>query len=163
MNPDILIRRPVSSDIEALASLHVSTWRETYSGLVPESFFSEEALAARRRMWSRSIDEDRADRIVRLAEIDSALVGFAAAGAPVADDPPRGLQLFMIYLAKDHHGSGAGQALLDSVIGENPAFLWVAKENPRARAFYSRNRFVADGVEQVHPMTEGLIEIRLIR
>lgn len=163
MNADILIRPPVASDIEALAVLHVSTWRDTYSGLVPESFYSGDALETRRRMWSRSIDEDRADRIVRLAEIDSAVVGFAAAGAPAAGDAPRSLQLFMLYLSKDHHGSGAGQALLDAVIGEKPAFLWVAKENPRARAFYGKNRFIADGVEQVHPMAEGLIEIRLIR
>ncbi len=50
---------------------------------------------------------------------------------------------------------------MDAVIGEQPAFLWVAEDNPRARAFYARNRFRADGAEVTEDI--GLTEVRLTR
>lgn len=44
------------------------------------------------------------------------------------------------------HGSGLGQALLDTAIGTEPAYLWIMAGNPRAEAFYRRNGFVPDGL-----------------
>jgi hypothetical protein len=56
-----------------------------------------------------------------------------------------------------------GQRLLDAVIGDRAAFLWVFRDNPRARAFYRRNGFVADGAEQVEDFFGGPVEIRMVR
>ncbi|MCS6582511.1 GNAT family N-acetyltransferase [Curtobacterium citreum] len=41
----------------------------------------------------------------------------------------------------------AVQALLDTVLADRPASLWVAADNPRAHAFYRRNGFTPDGAE----------------
>ena len=41
-------------------------------------------------------------------------------------------------------------------------FLWVARDNPRAIAFYARNRFVPDGTEQQDTMFDIPI-IRMVR
>ena len=61
------------------------------------------------------------------------------------------------------HGSGTGQALLDAAVGDRPAFLWTAEDNPRAQAFYRRNGFIADGARKIEPEWENLAEIRMVR
>lgn len=56
-----------------------------------------------------------------------------------------------------------GQALLDETLGDGPAMLWVAKENPRATAFYLRNGFRFDGVEQIDPHGPSITDARMLR
>lgn len=155
-----LIRKPCAGEERELAELHVKCWRQTYSRLLPPGYFSQDLVGQRLPMW-QNIVATSAERPVVVAERDGVLIGFALAGAPIHPDPPRPLQLYSLYLHADHHGSGAGQALIDAVIGEQPAFLWVAEDNPRAQAFYARNRFRPDGVVLTEDV--GLTEVRLVR
>ncbi len=78
-----------------------------------------------------------------LAESGGEVVGLSLAVDPdapgqerldshLADDQPPGLELAMLYLLESHHGSGLGQRLLDVAVGDGPAYLWVAEDNPRA-------------------------------
>ena len=55
------------------------------------------------------------------------------------------------------------QSQFDAVIPAGPAVLWVAKENPRAIAFYRRSGFAFDGAEQTDPGTPGIVEARMVR
>jgi ribosomal protein S18 acetylase RimI-like enzyme len=93
-------------------------------------------------------------------------VGFVVRG-PAAEhqghQPEREEQLYALYVLSTCYGHGVGQALLDQVLGERPAQLWVARDNARARRFYERNGFTADGTEQVDPDLDGLVEIRMVR
>lgn len=160
-----LIREPRPGDVEALAALHISTWRETYGHALSEDFFDDAALQRRRELWTRLTAEHRPGRSVVVAEIDGSVVGFAAAGPPQPDevDPPRDLQLYLIYVAAAHHGGGAGQAMIDAVLGDRPAYLWVMKDNPRAQAFYRRNRFRSDGMEKGDPTAPAFRDARMLR
>jgi GNAT superfamily N-acetyltransferase len=100
---------------------------------------------------------------VVVAEVAGEVVGFAQA-VPSRDDPPvRPLELTVLYLRAAQHGSGLGQELLDAVVGDQPASLWVAEQNPRARRFYERNGFTSDGAREVLESWEGLVEVRLVR
>jgi ribosomal protein S18 acetylase RimI-like enzyme len=65
----------------------------------------------------------------------------AAAAATAEPDAPRDRELLSIYVLSKAYGSGAGQALLDAALGDRPACLWVAAQNPRAQSFYRRNGF----------------------
>lgn len=161
----VLIREPRPADVEALAALHISTWRETYAHALPADFFTDQVLQQRRELWTRITAGPLSDRTAAVAEIDGTLVGFAFSGPPPVDetDAPRPLQLFMLYLAAAHHGCGAGQALLDAVLGDRPAHLWVMKDNPRAQAFYRRNGFELDGVEQTDPSVSTFLDARMLR
>lgn len=60
-----VIREPVAPDAEAIAALHVATWRETYGHLLSEDFFTDEVLERRRRMWTGILAEPRPDHAVR--------------------------------------------------------------------------------------------------
>ncbi|WP_257998239.1 GNAT family N-acetyltransferase [Zhihengliuella halotolerans] len=104
--------------------------------------------------------------IVRVAESDGRIVGFGLAGPSFDPDGgvlPRDAQLFALYLDADFHDSGAGQDLLDAVLGNAPAMLWVARENPRAIGFYRRNGFVFVGAEQADPAAPKITDARMVR
>lgn len=159
-------RPPVLQDAAAIADLHVSTWREAYAHLLPDDFFSEEYVAGRHRMWNHVLTDARDDMSVRIAESDGAIIGFAWVGPGIGldgEEPPRERQLYAIYVSAAHYGTGAGQALLDETLGDGPAMLWVAKENPRASAFYLRNGFRFDGVEQIDPHAPLITDARMVR
>jgi ribosomal protein S18 acetylase RimI-like enzyme len=160
------VREPTLGDAAEIADLHVSTWREAYSQLLPGDWFSAEYIAGRHRMWNHVLAEASDDVVVRVAESDGSIIGFAWVGPGIAaegEQPPRERQVYAIYVAQSHYGSGAGQALLDAALGSGPAMLWVAQENPRAISFYLRNGFQFDGVEQVDPYAPAITDARMVR
>ncbi|MDP1027965.1 GNAT family N-acetyltransferase [Sphingomonas sp. KR1UV-12] len=86
---------------------------------------------------------------VRLGEVDGAAVAFAKLGPPALPVRRRGqaAELRQLYVLADHHGSGAGQTLMDWAIaaararGASELFLSVYVDNHRARRFYARQGF----------------------
>lgn len=162
----VTVREPRRDEASAIAHLHVATWKEAYSNLLPEDYFSEEYVAGRHRMWQHVLTHPRDDMIVRVAETDGEIGGFAWVGPGEGingQEPPRERLLYAIYVLAAHYGTGIGQALLDETLGDHPAMLWVAKENPRATAFYLRNGFRFDGVEQVDPHAPLITDARMVR
>lgn len=157
---DVVIREPRPDEAEALAELHLRTWEETYRGKFPESAWGDEARNERVRMWSSICSDPPVGARFAVAEREGALIGLAGAGAE--DDEGR-RELFFIYLLAAEQGSGAGQALLDAVLGDAPSGLWVLEDNPRARAFYMRNGFTATGERQATGFDTGGDEVRLLR
>lgn len=112
-------------------------------------------------MWRTNLAEDTGTESPMVALDGDDLVGFAAVAPTTGDDAVRPEELTMLYVLADAHGSGAGQALLDAVLGDRPASLWVAADNPRARAFYRRNGFHPDGAtSSFGPIDET---VRLVR
>ncbi len=117
-------------------------------------------------MWNHILGNPRDEWTVRIAESDGDIVGFAFVGPTIGQDeekPVRDRQLFSIYLLAAHYGSGAGQSLLDATADEEPLVMWVAKDNPRAVAFYRRNGYEVDGAEQVDPSAFGIASARMVR
>jgi ribosomal protein S18 acetylase RimI-like enzyme len=159
-------REPKHMDAARIADLHVATWREAYSHLLPHDFFTDEYIRGRREMWDHLLAAKRDGWIIRIAETDDDLAGFAFAGpsvGPKGIDLPRRRQLYMIYISAAHYGTGVGQRLLDETLGDEEAMLWVAKANPRAVAFYRRNGFQFDGTEQIDPGAPAIVDARMVR
>ena len=164
-----LVRSAVLEDADGIAEVQVMSWRETYSGLVPDRLLGVGMRHARRRMWSSILSLDPVPGTVVVAERDGRVVGFAFAGSsnhPDARrgfDPARELHLFSIYLLAAEHGAGTGHALLEAALGGSPAQLWVLIANDSARTFYERHGFQTDGVELSDPDLDGLTEVRMVR
>ena len=160
------LREPSLPDASQIAQLHVATWREAYSHLLPENFFSEEHVRSRHQMWNHILESPREEWSIRVAECNGLIIGFAFFGpsfGAAGEELPRDRQLFSIYVAAEHQGVGVGQALLDATAGDCPAMLWVAKENFRAVAFYLRNGFTFDGAEQTDPGAPRIVDARMVR
>jgi ribosomal protein S18 acetylase RimI-like enzyme len=91
-------------------------------------------------------------------------VGFASAGTGREHEVVRPIELEAIYVLAEHHGTGAGQQLLDAAIGDSPAFLFVAEANPRATRFYERNGFAFDGEVECYPLVRTpIVSRRMVR
>ena len=158
---DQLLREPLADDVHALAELHVRCWKQSYAEQLPADYFTPEQLESRRALWERLV-ADQNPRLRRvIAQSQGELVGFALAG-PGLDGEDQ-LQLYSLYLLAQCHGSGIGQALLDAVLGAEPAVLWVAQGNARAAAFYRRNGFAFDGAQKTDPQLPQMIELRMLR
>lgn len=160
------IREPQRADAPTIADLHVATWKEAYAHLLPAEYFSDDYVEKRHRMWHHVLSEPRDDMTIRLAEVDGEAVGFAWTGpgeGREGEEPPRDRLLYALYVRASEYGTGVGQALLDEVLGSESAMLWVAKENPRATAFYRRNGFRFDGVEQTDPHAPLITDARMVR
>jgi GNAT superfamily N-acetyltransferase len=156
------VRVATVDDAEEIARVHIQAWRETYSRLVEPGELDGLSVGRRADRWRQIIAPG--DVIVWVAESGVDVVGFSSAGMVGHDERPRPLELQSIYLLAEHHGSGAGQALLDAAVGDAPAFLFVAQDNPRAVRFYERNRFVADGVTESYPLVRtSVTSLRMVR
>lgn len=149
-------------DAESIARVHVTAWQEAYAHLLPATFLASLNVAARAERWRGIIADPRTTVLV--ATIDDVVVGWASAGPGRDPEAPRDRELEGIYVLASTYGSGAGQALLDGVIGDAPAYLWTADDNPRAEGFYRRNGFRRDGAtKREHLGPHPLDAVRLVR
>lgn len=157
------------SDADGIADVHIRSWRETYSGIIPDRFMDDAARESRRLMWESILSLAPLPGSVVIAERDERMIGFAFAGPAEHPDaiksvpPARNLHLYSIYLLAEEQGAGIGAALLEAVLKHQPAQLWVLRGNERAREFYERNGFRHDGSEFTDPDLDGLVEIRMVR
>lgn len=143
--------------------------RDAYGDLLEdhERWFGKAALERRTAQWTAMLTPGdpqygRSTIAVGCAP-DGQVVGFATGGETRDEDAPRPLELFALYTDSAWHGTGLGRALVEAVIGDEPASVWVAAENPRARRFYEKLGFKADGAEKVEEHLANLRDIRMVR
>lgn len=167
MSERLIIRPPEPDEAAALARLHLITWEEAYSGLLPARFWNDEAFEQRLRMWTHITGDPATRQRARVAELDGKLIGLSLVGSP--QDKDIATELYLIYLLAEHQGCGAASEMLNQLLGDEPASLWVFKENPRAQAFYRKHGFVPDGAEtdlgeeENDAALNGVLEIRMVR
>ncbi|MET3949318.1 GNAT family N-acetyltransferase [Arthrobacter sp. UYEF36] len=159
MTPEPTVRAAVLDDAAGIARVHLQAWRESYAHLLPASSLAGLQQGPREARWRGIITAATSDIWVACAGKE--IVGWASAGAGRDDNGPRRRELEGIYVLASQYGSGAGQLLLDAAVGDAGAYLWIAEENPRAFAFYRRNRFVPDGATAVHELAG--IPVRILR
>ena len=153
------IRRAEPDDAEAFSACHLACWREAYENLWGSERFAEfdpVKLAVRRR---KEIESGVADHY--LAEVDGEVIGIAISGPSRDENPPTERELYAIYVRQGQQGSGVSDELLQAAIGDDPALLWVYRDNPRASAFYVHHDFIPDGNEKID--SAGILEIRMVR
>ncbi len=156
LGDDMTVRRAVVSDAPAIASVHVRTWQDAYRGLVPDSELDALSVGARTSMWERSIPAGG----VWVGLIDDEVVGFIAVGP--SREPDADFQLYAIYVLPSAWGTSVGYELTEAALaGQQDVIVWVFDENPRARRFYERFGFRADGVAKTE--TIGGAELKEIR
>ncbi|MEL7974960.1 GNAT family N-acetyltransferase [Isoptericola sp. F-RaC21] len=161
--PSFVVRPAVPDDAAGCALVHHTSWKETYSALLPAAHWETDTLERRTAGWRRELD---GGAVVAVAESGGRVVGLAIGGpgrAMSGHAPVRERELWSLYVLAARHGTGVGQSLLDAVISPGvPAQLWVAEENPRARRFYARNGFLPDGARHVDE-AHGIASVRLVR
>lgn len=163
------VRPPRLDEADELGELHVQVWRQAYAGVMSEDYLAGLRPADRAERW-RSIAAEEAEgvaaadgKVTRVAEhTHGGIVGFATV-APARDaEPPVPLELWVINVLAEFHGTGAAGQLLAATLGDRSAYLWVVEGNERAIAFYRKHGFELDGERSVHEAS-GAPEVRMVR
>jgi GNAT superfamily N-acetyltransferase len=162
----VQIRRVRLEDAAAVAEVHVRTWQAAY-----EHVFGVERLAgldigARERLARRFATDGDYDAFV--AEDDGRIVGFVACGTAEEEADQR--ELFAIYVLPEAWGTPAAPGLMGAAVeamrdrGAPDAILWVLEDNPRARRFYEREGWRADGTAESEylGLTVPLVRYRVL-
>jgi ribosomal protein S18 acetylase RimI-like enzyme len=139
-----VIRPATAEEAEAVARVHLETWRVAYAHVFPREALED--LSAE-RIARRAELHRRAPPVV--ADRNGEIVGFVSVG-PAGEDDAEG-ELYAIYVLPTHWGTGVGRALLQAgeerlrELGHSVAVLWVLEDNPRARRFYEAAGWKQDG------------------
>ncbi|WP_203748989.1 GNAT family N-acetyltransferase [Cellulomonas chitinilytica] len=167
---DVTIRPAAEADAAGIAGVHVRSWREAYAGIVPDSYLASLDPQARTADWTRFLRSGPADNVSTwVAQAGPQIVGFVSLGPSRDEDAARGdREIYSIYLDPGIWGHGVARDLMRTVIGETGErtrlSLWVLAANERARHFYRRHGFQADGVERYEELGgTDLLEVRYRR
>jgi ribosomal protein S18 acetylase RimI-like enzyme len=146
----MLVRRARLDDAAAIAEVHVRTWQVAYEHVFGAERLAGIDLAGREGLARRFATDAAYDAFV--AEDDGRIVGFVACGVP--EEPGEQRELFAIYVLPESWGSAAASGLMHAALdamqsrGVDDAILWVLDDNPRARRFYEREGWHADGTAE---------------
>jgi GNAT superfamily N-acetyltransferase len=137
----VSIRDAKPEDAQAIAEVHLASWRTTYPGIIPHAYIDGlrvEDGAARWRQWL-----GEASAIAFVAEDDAGIFGFVSGGAIVHPVDGYDGELGAIYLLATHQRQGAGRALVQRLAqslrqqGFRSCAVWTLEANPACR-FYER-------------------------
>jgi ribosomal protein S18 acetylase RimI-like enzyme len=134
-----VIRPARPEDAEAIARVHVATWRAAYAHAIPSETLAAVDVDERAELWKRFLGGPTA---IFVGELDGEVCGFVSVGE--SQEHPGEGELFSIYVLPAAWGTGLGTALIERgedelrARGFTRATLNVLADNPRARRFYER-------------------------
>ncbi len=151
------VREPRVEDSEELGSVHVRSWQRAYrGGLMPDAYLDELSIEERSQMWKEALERGFRPRFSLLVAEDESgkVVGFVNVGPADGELESETGEVFALNVEPDVWGTGYGKALLEAGVrdlaasGFATAVLWVHPGNGRARRFYERPGWRADGHER---------------
>ncbi|MGM7671694.1 GNAT family N-acetyltransferase [Microbacterium sp. A93] len=162
--PEVIVRPVRDVDSEALGRVHAKCWHETYDHLISKAALEKVSPRRLAELWTHWAAQGD-DFHMSAALVDGEIVGFVGSGPARDKDSPAFRELYFIYLLGEWHSTGLGQKLFDAAVDKDePLYLWVAEDNPRAHRFYERNGFTLDGASHTEPfLGEQLTEVRFVR
>ena len=164
----IHVRWATPDDAAAIATVHVHAWQAAYAQILPDSFLRSLSIAERTSVWHTRLQEHPVQTYV--AEHGAQVIGWAVVGrSREADAPDTTGELWAIYVAPEHWGTGAGRALWTQgrqrleALGCVDAVVWVLADNRRARRFYETVGFAPepDGARTIEIGRTAVPEVRL--
>lgn len=152
------VRAATPDDAQQMARLHAAAWQSAYAEVMSAEFLAGMDVERGAAWWRETLAGAPADPepwAHLVAEIDGRVVAMVTVGpARDADDDLPRAQLWMLNAHPDAFGTGAATELHRHALGAMRgrgvalAYLWVARDNPRARRFYEREGWTADGGEK---------------
>jgi ribosomal protein S18 acetylase RimI-like enzyme len=167
----VRVRRAVPGDALSIATVHVRSWQGAYRGLIPQAYLDALTPGDRVDMWKRALAATAWPRtgtivLLGLPASDGAhdvadggpITGFASVSATRDEDADATTvgEILSFYLDPSVFGSGGADLLMSAAVvvlraaGFTTATLWVLDTNTRARRFYERCGWHADGASKVH-------------
>ncbi|MEV5439910.1 GNAT family N-acetyltransferase [Streptomyces sp. NPDC052682] len=165
------VREMTLADCDRVAEIRVRGWQSAYRGLIPQPCLDDLSVAEDAEQRRALLAEGDGSVVNLVAEKDGEVVGWAAYG-PYRDGetPTEHAELYALYVHPARCGGGTGRLLLQESVrrcaaaGHDRVFLWVLQGNTRARRFYERSGFRADGREESFEAGGARVpEVRYVR
>ncbi len=127
-------------DAEELARVHVTAWRETYRGLLPDAFLARMSEPGFARRFGRELTEPRGG-VTLAAANRHGLVGYAQAGPSRRGVRGEG-EIATLYVLRAAQRQGLGAQLMResaralAAQGATSLMISVLRDNIPARRFY---------------------------
>lgn len=166
---EVVVRPATRDDADEIARVHIASWRQAYSGVVPDDYLAQLDASTRAEAWRSLLDDAARGMWVWVAVEDDHVLGFASLGASRDEDADRStMEIYTIYLEPAAWGRGVARELMRTVLATVPegasVTLWALDANDRARHFHRRHGFAPDGVDRVEEIGgRPLREIRYRR
>ena len=164
----VKIRTARTSDLPAIAGIHVSSWRSTYRGIISDAIIDAVTVEKRLSHWQTWSQEPNV--ILSVAEGDGEIIGFCrlCPARDVDQPPPNFAEVTNLYVSPGATGNGIGGALFTEALEKargmayDGLLLWVLEENDGALRFYSSHGLHFDGARHTEPawLGEGVFEVR---
>lgn len=150
-----LVRLATPQDAQAIAHVHVQSWRTTYAGILPAQYLASLDEAQRAAQWQGWLTTGTPSFV---AELDGVVVGFVSGGLirePLLDYDA---ELFAVYLLAGAQRRGLGTALVSELArallaqGFQKMAVWVLAANPATHFYTARGATqlgTPDGNEKV--------------
>jgi ribosomal protein S18 acetylase RimI-like enzyme len=169
-DPQVRIRPAAMDDVDALVDIHRRARDTYYRGVVPDQRLDDPAEHAELHdAYRRTIASS--ERTLLVAELDGEAVGLASLGPPiepvVGADPQTVGQMIGLYVKPGHWDRRIGSSLHEECIrvwqahGVTTGRLEVWEHNQRARSFYARRGWRADGYRRPGPGDSSFLRLCL--
>jgi RimJ/RimL family protein N-acetyltransferase len=142
--PPMEIRKATIADIPNISRIHALTWKAAYQGLVPQTFLDE----LKEDNWTEVFTDSIGRRLltVQLIFDGGKPAGCISYGKSRDNGLPDWGEVVSFYLLPQYWGKGYAKLLMDTAMADlsrnfRNVYLWVLKENKRARRFYEKNHF----------------------
>jgi ribosomal protein S18 acetylase RimI-like enzyme len=149
---ELLIRTAAFADADAIAALHVATWRDSFRDMIPDAVLDGPMLDDRLKMWRQVLSILPSGRFVLVAgepptesNAPPRIDGFASGGRRRGRERPNlpfDAEIYTLYIAAAQRGQNVGCRLMASMgvrlqlFGHSSVMLWTLQANMPARAFY---------------------------
>ena len=184
MDPLRFVDACTDEHFRAMSLIHALGWRDTYVGYVPDDYMAREITDDRWVPFFRADYETgrchglllySGDTPVACLNYGPARVENYNAGTSDATFPNDAYEgwgeIISFYTHPDHRGRGYGGALMEEALrrlkaaGHENAFVFVLRENERARRFYAAHGFAWDGTHADIPFPPDAVcvDLRYVR
>jgi ribosomal protein S18 acetylase RimI-like enzyme len=149
----VSVRDAKPADARAIAEIHVAAWRAAYRGMMPDAYLASLSVTERVERWTNALSGPGPAKVA-VAVLDGRIAGFCSFGPTRDTDDVDVAEIYSLNIFPPVWGRGAGRLLCEHALREAAArehaavTLWVLKENERARRFYERLGYAADGAEK---------------
>lgn len=134
----MIIRRAKPQDARAITEINVSTWKDTYKGLLDDAILEARKVDEKRIAgWLSRIEDP--SFIVLIYE-DENILGYLWAG-PARDKQCIKNEVYALYVQAKAQRRGVGSGLLKEykkMIKDDSFYLYALKSNKKADEFYKK-------------------------
>lgn len=140
------IRRANEHDALGIAKVHITSWKETYKGIVSQHYLDSLKEEDRLKLWEKSLSQkSNASPVFVAINAEQEIVGFASFGKERTGKFEADGELYAVYILEGYKRNKLGLKLLvegvTDLLNQNYSsmLVWVLEENPSRKFYESLN------------------------